>query len=152
MKNNDIIKRLRYILSINDLGIFDIMRLSGSEEKRSVIRCWFLKDDHPEFQSCPNKQFQFFLNGLIIQKRGSLKQESHYDLDIDNNFILKKLRIIFNLTTDDIIDLLLSENYKLGKHEISAFFRSPNHKNYRLCKDQFLRNFLNALQKNMLIK
>tara|TARA_B100002019_G_scaffold72645_1_gene62750 strand:- start:283 stop:741 length:459 start_codon:yes stop_codon:yes gene_type:complete len=152
MKNNDIIRRLRYILSINDLGIFDIMRLSGSEEKRSVIRCWFLKDDHPEFQSCPNKQFQFFLNGLIIQKRGSLKQESHYDLDIDNNFILKKLRIIFNLTTDDIIDLLLSENYKLGKHEMSAFFRSPNHKNYRLCKDQILRNFLNALQKNMLIK
>ena len=152
MKNNDIIRRLRYILSINDLGIFDIMRLSGSEEKRSVIRCWFLKDDHPEFQSCPNKQFQFFLNGLIIQKRGSLKQESHYDLDIDNNFILKKLRIIFNLTTDDIIDLLLLENYKLGKHEMSAFFRSPNHKNYRLCKDQILRNFLNALQKNMLIK
>jgi uncharacterized protein YehS (DUF1456 family) len=147
MKNNDIIRRLRYILSINDLGIFDIMRLSGSEEKRSVIRCWFLKDDHPEFQSCPNKQFQFFLNGLIIQKRGSLKQESHYDLDIDNNFILKKLRIIFNLTTDDIIDLLLTENYKLGKHEMSAFFRSPNHKNYRLCKDQILRNFLNALQK-----
>ena len=152
MKNNDIIRRLRYILSINDPGIFDIMRLSGSEEKRSVIRCWFLKDDHPDFQSCPNKQFQFFLNGLIIQKRGSLKQESHYDLDIDNNFILKKLRIIFNLTTDDIIDLLLSENYKLGKHEMSAFFRSPNHKNYRLCKDQILRNFLNALQKNMLIK
>ena len=147
MKNNDIIRRLRYILSINDLGIFDIMRLSGSEEKRSVIRCWFLKDDHPEFQSCPNKQFQIFLNGLIIQKRGSLKQESHYDLDIDNNFILKKLRIIFNLTTDDIIDLLLSENYKLGKHEMSAFFRSPSHKNYRLCKDQILRNFLNALQK-----
>jgi uncharacterized protein YehS (DUF1456 family) len=152
MKNNDIIRRLRYILSINDLGIFDIMRLSGSEEKRSVIRCWFLKDDHPEFQSCPNKQFQIFLNGLIIQKRGSLKQESHYDIDIDNNFILKKLRIIFNLTTDDIIDLLLTENYKLGKHEMSAFFRSPNHKNYRLCKDQILRNFLNALQKNMLIK
>ena len=147
MKNNDIIRRLRYILSINDLGIFDIIRLSGSEEKRSIIRCWFLKDDHPEFQSCPNKQFQFFLNGLIIQKRGSLKQESHYDLDIDNNFILKKLRIIFNLTSDDIIDLLLSENYKLGKHEMSAFFRSPNHKNYRLCKDQILRNFLNALQK-----
>tara|TARA_B100002019_G_scaffold269554_1_gene262421 strand:+ start:5525 stop:5980 length:456 start_codon:yes stop_codon:yes gene_type:complete len=147
MKNNDIIKRLRYILSINDLGIFDIISLSGSEEKRSVIRCWFLKDDHPEFQSCPNKQLHFFLNGLIIQKRGSMRQESQYDYDIDNNIILKKLRIIFNLTTDDIIDLLLSEDYKLSKHEMSAFFRSPNHKNYRLCKDQLLRNFLNALQK-----
>jgi len=149
MKNNDIIRRLRYILSINDLGIFDIIRLSGSEEKRSIIRCWFLKDDHPEFQSCPNKQLQFFLNGLIIKKRGSLRQESLYDSDIDNNFILKKLRIIFNLTTDDIIDLLLSEDCKLSKHEISAFFRSPNHKNYRLCKDQILRKFLNALQKNI---
>ena len=88
MKNNDIIRRLRYILSINDLGIFDIMRLSGSEEKRSVIRCWFLKDDHPEFQSCPQTISIFFK--WINHSRGSFKQESH-DLD-DNNFILKKLR------------------------------------------------------------
>ncbi|RLD56853.1 MAG: hypothetical protein DRJ01_14670 [Bacteroidetes bacterium] len=36
---------------------------------------------------------------------------------------------------------------KISKNELSAFFRSPNHRSYRDFKDQYLRNFLNALQK-----
>ncbi|MFA6618301.1 MAG: DUF1456 family protein [Candidatus Neomarinimicrobiota bacterium] len=35
----------------------------------------------------------------------------------------------------------------ISKHELSAFFRNPNHKSYRPCLDQYLRNFLTALQK-----
>ncbi|MCP4625083.1 MAG: DUF1456 family protein, partial [bacterium] len=34
----------------------------------------------------------------------------------------------------------------MSKHELSAFFRRPDHKNYRDCKDQILRNFLNGVQ------
>jgi len=35
---------------------------------------------------------------------------------------------------------------KISKHELSAFFRRPDHKHYRTCKDQILRNFLKGLQ------
>ena len=34
----------------------------------------------------------------------------------------------------------------MSKHELSAFFRKPGHKNYRECKDQILRNFLKGVQ------
>jgi uncharacterized protein YehS (DUF1456 family) len=36
--------------------------------------------------------------------------------------------------------------FSIGKHELSAFFRKPDHKNYRECKDQVLRNFLKGLE------
>lgn len=34
----------------------------------------------------------------------------------------------------------------ISKHELSAFFRKTDHKHYRDCKDQILRNFLKGLQ------
>ncbi|MGB1018964.1 MAG: DUF1456 family protein, partial [Chitinophagales bacterium] len=33
-----------------------------------------------------------------------------------------------------------------SKHELSAFFRKPDQKQYRQCKDQFLRNFLYGME------
>ncbi|MEL7534985.1 MAG: DUF1456 family protein, partial [Bacteroidota bacterium] len=34
----------------------------------------------------------------------------------------------------------------LSPHELSAFFRKHNHPKYRICKDQYLRNFLIGMQ------
>ncbi len=34
----------------------------------------------------------------------------------------------------------------LSKHELSAFFRKPTQKQFRLCKDQVLRNVLHGMQ------
>ena len=33
----------------------------------------------------------------------------------------------------------------MTKAELNALFRSPEHKNYRACGDQLLRNFLRGL-------
>ena len=35
--------------------------------------------------------------------------------------------------------------FPLSKPELSALFRQPDHKNYRACGDQLLRNFLKGL-------
>jgi len=37
-------------------------------------------------------------------------------------------------------------DFRLSKHELSAFFRKPGHKNFRECNDQVLRKFLQGLQ------
>ena len=34
----------------------------------------------------------------------------------------------------------------ISKHELSAFFRKPTHKNFRACQDQVLRKFLKGMQ------
>jgi uncharacterized protein YehS (DUF1456 family) len=64
---------------------------------------------------------------------------------LSNNMILQKLKIALSLTSDDMLDLFNSINRDLSKHELSAFFRHPNHRSYRPCLDQYLRNFLGAL-------
>jgi uncharacterized protein YehS (DUF1456 family) len=45
-----------------------------------------------------------------------------------------------------VLAVLELANFRMSKHELSAFFRKPGHKHYRECKDQILRNFLAGLQ------
>ena len=59
---------------------------------------------------------------------------------------MRKLKIALNLKTEDIIDILDLANLHVSKHEITALFRKPSQSQFRLCKDQFLRNFLHGLQ------
>jgi uncharacterized protein YehS (DUF1456 family) len=89
-----------------------------------------------------------FLNGLIIEKRG--KKEGPQPLPetkLNNNIIFRKLKIALNLKDVDVLDILSLVDLRISKHELSAFFRKPNQSQYRLCKDQILRNFLHGLQK-----
>lgn len=95
-----------------------------------------------------DKELGTSLNGLIIDKRGKREGPLPEAKDpLSNNMILKKLKIALNLKSDDILEMLASIDKKISKHELSAFFRKPDHKSYRDFLDQYLRHFLNALQK-----
>jgi len=64
---------------------------------------------------------------------------------MNNNDVLKKLRIALNLKDTDIIDILRLAGFEISKAELSALFRKEDHKNYKECGDQILRRFLNGL-------
>jgi len=64
---------------------------------------------------------------------------------MSNNDILKKLRVALQLRNDDIVGILQLVNFRMTASELSAFFRSEDHPNYKPCGDQVLRNFLNGL-------
>ena len=66
-------------------------------------------------------------------------------MGLTNNDILKKLRVALKMRDDDIIKVLELVNFKISKSELSALFRSEDHPNYMVCKDQLFRNFLNGL-------
>jgi uncharacterized protein YehS (DUF1456 family) len=84
---------------------------------------------------------------VITYKRG--KDEGRppqpVELPVTNNTVLKKLRVAFELKDDDIIALLRRTGLGLSKAELGALFRRPDHRNYRECGDQVLRNFLKGL-------
>ncbi len=65
---------------------------------------------------------------------------------LNNNLILRKLKIALNLQSQDIIGTLDAAGLSISEHELSAFFRKPGHPHYRECKDQVLRNFLEGLR------
>jgi len=64
---------------------------------------------------------------------------------LNNNIVLKKLRIAFALKTDDILAILTEQQFRVSMPEITAMMRAPDHKNYRECGDQFFRYFLRGL-------
>jgi uncharacterized protein YehS (DUF1456 family) len=64
---------------------------------------------------------------------------------MNNNDIMKKLRVALKLRDTDIIDILKLVDYDVTSSELGAIFRNEDHANYKECGDQLLRNFLNGL-------
>lgn len=111
------------------------------------LHAWFREEDNPAYCTLEDRDFSIFLNALIDDKRG--KKEGHkppVEQRLSNNNILVKLKIALNLKAQDMLDILEMADLSISKHELSAFFRKPNHKHFRQCKDQVMRNFLMGLQ------
>jgi uncharacterized protein YehS (DUF1456 family) len=66
-------------------------------------------------------------------------------MPLNNNDIFKKLRVALKLKDTDIIEILKLAEFETTPTELSAFFRSEDHPNYKECGDQILRRFLDGL-------
>lgn len=148
MHNNDILRSIRYTFNFTDSKMIALFGLAGYPITRAQLSDWLKKEDDPAYRNCSDMRLAMFLNGLIIDRRGKKEgPEVMPEKRLNNNIIFRKLKIAFNLKDDEILDLLALAELPMSKHELSAFFRKPEHKNYRSCKDQILRNFLQGLQR-----
>jgi uncharacterized protein YehS (DUF1456 family) len=147
MRNNDILRRLRYTFDLKDSQMLDLFALAGHPVEWEQVSGWLKRDDEPAYQECSDKQLAAFLNGLIIDKRGRKEGPQPVpETVLSNNVILMKLRIALNLKAEDVLEIMSLAELPISKHELSAFSRKPGHKHYRDCKDQLLRNFLKGMQ------
>lgn len=146
MNNNDILRRVRFIFDIKDSITIEYFKDYGKEISRSQLDKWLLKDNHPDQVSLYDIDLAIFLNGLIHTKRGKKEGElPKPEKTLNNNIILRKLKIALNLKDTDIIQIMDLADMRISKPELNAFFRRPDHKHYRNCMDQFLRSFLQGL-------
>jgi uncharacterized protein YehS (DUF1456 family) len=147
MLSNDILRSVRYILKSNNNDLVRILALAEVETTPANIASWITKEDEEGFVRCPDIILSSFLNGLIYDKRG--KDESAPVLSperrVNNNIVLKKLRIAFSLKSDDVLAIMTEQKFRVSMPEITAMMRAPDHKNYRECGDQFMRYFLRGL-------
>ncbi|MBC8648917.1 DUF1456 family protein [Pseudomonas sp. MTM4] len=147
MVNNDVLRSLRYILNVDDAKIAEITRLTGCELPDAEAVAYLKKEDEAGYKPCGDRIMAYFLDGLVIYKRG--KDESRptppIEVPVTNNMVLKKLRVAFELKEDDIHAILKAADFPVSKPELSALFRKAGHSNYRVCGDQLLRNFLKGL-------
>ena len=147
MQNNDVLRRLRYILDFNDDAMIATFGSAELTVNREQLSNWLKKDDDPLYKGLKDVELAIFLNGLINTMRGKREGEQPApEEELTNNITFKKVLIAFNLRTEDAIEILKLADLRVSKHELSAFFRKPEHKNYRECKAQILRNFLKGLQ------
>ena len=147
MNNNDVLRRIRYVFDFGDSKMIAIFGKADHEVTRGQVSDWLKKDDDPAYQECSDTELASFLNGLINDKRGKKEgAQPKPEARLNNNIIFMKLKIALNLKAEDVLELLELAEFRLSKHELSAFFRKPGHKHYRECKDQILRNFLQGMQ------
>lgn len=120
---------------------------ADAEVSKEQVQGWLKKDDEAGFINLHDIMLSSYLNGLITHFRGKRDgAQPQPEKKLTNNLILRKLKIALAYQDTDMIEVLALADIRISKGELSAFFRKPDHRHYRECKDQFLRNFLNGLQ------
>jgi len=147
MINNQVLRNIRYTFDFDDDKMMKLFALADYPATRAEISAWLKKDEDSSMVKLNDDKLACFLNGLIVDRRG--RKEGIIMVNekrLSNNQILRKLRIALDFKDDDILQVLKDVGFALSRHELSAFFRKPDHKHYRMCKDQVLRNFLYGVQ------
>ncbi|MCC5938382.1 MAG: DUF1456 family protein [Lunatimonas sp.] len=147
MDNNDILRNLRYVFSYTDDKMIRLFELGGKEVTREEVSNWLKKEEDTDYKSIYDKDLSHFLNGMIVKNRG--KQEGKdpvAEKKLNNNDVLRKLRIALSLQEEDMLEILSRAGQHLSRHELNAFFRKPSQSQFRPCKDQVLRNFIKGLK------
>ncbi len=147
MNHNDVLRRLRYALDQNDAGVTRLFRIGGLELREGELKSYMAKEGDEDFVPCPGRALTAYLDGLVIDRRGPRDPSlpAPPKALLDNNLLLKKLRIALELQEEDMIAVLDMGGMDVTPSELGALFRKPDHKHFRPCGDQLLRNFLNGL-------
>ncbi|WP_240473389.1 DUF1456 family protein [Ferrimonas senticii] len=148
---NDLLRQLRYALKFNNPDVIAVFALMNYPISQDELDHLLKKEDEAGFVPCRDRTLAAFLDGLIIKNRGIQEGREPQLLAakarLSNNDILRKLRIALELKDTDIIAILALAGFKISKTELSALFRAPDHRNFQVCGDQLLRNFVRGLGK-----
>ena len=150
MTNNDIFKRIRFIEGFNNAKLKAIFEEVDYDANLVDVEAWQKDEEATDFKVLSDVELALFLNGLINFKRGKKPgKQPAIETELENNDVLKKIKIAYQLTSDDILKLFQLKGKQVSKNELSAFLRNPNQDQYRRLQDQYLRNFLSALQMHL---
>lgn len=89
LTNNDILKKLRVALKLRDDDIVEILKLVDFKISKSELGAFFRKEDHPKYMPLQEQILRYFLNGLVIYKRGPMEKKPD-DNPIENRPAVKK--------------------------------------------------------------
>jgi uncharacterized protein YehS (DUF1456 family) len=149
MANNETLRTIRDSLNIDDATMIQIFKQAGREVGQSTITALLKTEGQDGYIPCSNPVMGFFLDGLIIHKRGQQEGQpapaEKPVATLANNAILKKLRIALDLKEEDLVGILKLAGVSISKHELTALFRKQGHKHYKECSDQFLKAFLKGV-------
>lgn len=142
MQNHEAFRRIRFALELDDETTLKIFNAGEYECSIEDVVKFSKKEPDTGF---PDVAFSHFLNGLIVYRRGGKTAEVKQDEAMDNNKILKKLRIALELYEDEMLVIFDYGDIKFSRHKLSALFRADGHKHFRECNDHTLRQFLKGL-------
>ena len=148
MTTNQILKKLQSLLGADETLMYNIFLLGEYELPRQRVHGYLRDEGDKEFLDCGYEALGHFLDGLIVHKRGPSDKKSTSEdvVALDNNLILKKLRIAYELKEVDLYAIFHAMEIDISKTELNALFRKIGHKNYRACPNSILTLFLDGLE------
>ncbi|MCG9551961.1 DUF1456 family protein [Vibrio sp. Isolate31] len=147
MTNNEILRRIQHALNLKNAQIIKAIEQADVTVAHDQVINWLKADNDKSCSKMKDKELAVFLNGLINLKRGKKEgAQPKPEVALTNNMIFMKLRIALNMKAEDVLDVLEVVGISLSKYEIGAYFRKPENKNYKVCEDQLLCDFLNGVQ------
>jgi uncharacterized protein YehS (DUF1456 family) len=140
-------RAVRYTLHLKNREVLEILQSEGEDVTAEEVVNLLKNDTAEDFIEASPSILHSFLDGVITKLRGKKDGPKPYinKSVINNNIILRKLRIAFNLKDTDVIDILKLANFRLSKSELGAMSRKHTHPNYTKCGDQVIRYFLKGL-------
>ncbi|MEZ8058047.1 DUF1456 family protein [Vibrio splendidus] len=147
MTNNEILRRIQHALNLKNAQIIKAIEQADVTIAHDQVINWLKDDNDKSCSTMKDKELAVFLNGFINLKRGKKEGvQPKPEVALTNNMIFMKLRIALNMKAEDVLDILEVVGISLSKYEIGAYFRKPENKNYKVCEDQLLCDFLNGVQ------
>ncbi len=135
------------MLHLKNSEVVELINCVGNSVTTLDVVGMLKREDEEGFIDCTPELLHAFLDGLILKRRGPKDgaAKHFYTGTINNNIILRKLRIAFKLRDTDMVAILKSVGFTISKSELGALFRNKRHENYVKCGDQILRNFLKGM-------
>ena len=146
MTNNEVLRSIQTVFDFSEAKMAQIYNILNDQVSEEQVKLWLKKTSDKDFVDLKDIELTTFLNALICEKRGKKEgPQPEPESEVTNNIILKKLKIALDLKNEDIIDILKLVEINMNSYELTSYFRKPNHKNYRPCRDTILSHFIKGL-------
>jgi len=145
MTPSEIIKELKVALDLNRAQIMHLYELEEFPITKERLDSILKNRSKKNSSNATYEELGVFLDGLISQKRGKPKAAPAEDVVLDNNLILKKLRVALNLKDTEIAIIFELADFKISKSAMKDLFRSYTHPKYRECDNKTLKAFIEGL-------
>lgn len=144
---NEILYRIQKALSLTTEEMLKAYELEEYTMDEKHLKSLLKRRQEKDFVPATFEELGVFLDGLITLKRGASSNKTGEDeaVELNNNLILKKLRIALNLKEPETEIIFGLADVTLSKQQLSSLFRKEGHKNFKPCSDELLMAFLYGL-------
>jgi len=145
MNPSEVIKAIKEALNLNRRQILHIYELEDYPMNIERLDKILKNRSKKNSANATYEELGVFLDGLISYKRGKKDTPPPQDVILDNNLILKKLRVALNLKEFEVAMIFELVDFNISKNLIKDFFRNPNHPKFKECDNKTLKAFLDGL-------
>ena len=117
MTNNDILRRIRFALELNDAQMVAVFAQSEVTLSEADVVAYMAKEHEAHVKVCSGTLLAQFLDGLILEKRGPRKEGAPVAPPVEeltNNGVFKKLRIALSMQEKEVLAALAAGGQKLA--------------------------------------